>query len=113
MHDLTEKEEADLVLQHMGWVSAWAYIVACAEILFDTRDIDYDLSVDPEYGHDARSSFVIRPHIKSDDWPFEKIRDREDMLHRFIELANKEIHMMTRVSVFYDADPEPPKQEQK
>jgi len=110
---LDDREEADLVLQHMGWASAWAHIIMCAEILFDTKVVDYELSVDPDCGHSVRSTFVIRPHINPDDWTFDERRNRSDMLHRFIRLANNEIYMMTCVTVIYTGEEEPPEQEQE
>jgi len=100
---LSDKEEADIVLMHMGWKSAVAYIVKCAEILFDTEVVDYELSIDPECGN-VRSTLVFRPHISGSKWPHEQIHERTHMLHSFIEKANHELYMMAVVNVFFDIE---------
>ncbi len=98
--DLTVKEEADIVLRHMGWLVDFQHAVEMAKVVFNTETVEYGISVSPEGGNETRSTLVMRPHVLTTASHHE-ICDASDRVHEFLHKINKELYMMVCVNVSF------------
>ena len=93
MRELSAREEADVVLTHLGLAPLMEHVVNCAKVLFDTETVDYEISPDQEAGPSTPSTLCIRPHVKPDA-DHATLHKSNQMLHRFIELFSHQLDMM-------------------
>lgn len=106
MSELSAREEADVVLIHLGYAPLMACVVNCAKVLYDTEAVDYEIARDHDGGDTSPSTLVIQPQVKL-GVDFARIRENRRRLHRFIDLCSHPLYMMTCVSESFIDDPAP------
>ena len=94
--ELTGREEADIVLRHLGWTVDFGHVVEMAKTVLHTETVEYEIHVAFEGGDTARSTLVLAPRVPGTA-THEEVRDAVTNLHRFMDSINHEMYMMTNI----------------